>query len=146
MNKIKEELKEKEIIKEAEQRRQGNVAQSPPRIHLSHPPTPNHTYTDKLDDAKARAAVRTQIEADKKARAEKAAREKALREGRPIVDASAPSSSTTTTTPAATSASSRSSTSGGAVAGKDFKDTRLQIRLASGGTPYVTTLPSDSST
>jgi len=32
----------------------------------------------------------------------------------------------------------------GGVSGKDFKDTRLQIRLASGGTPYVTTLPSDS--
>jgi hypothetical protein len=39
-----------------------------------------------------------------------------------------------------------SSSGGGAVAGKDFKDTRLQIRLESGGTPYVTTLPSDSST
>ncbi|KAF8141421.1 ubiquitin-related domain-containing protein [Boletus edulis] len=114
MNKIKEELKAKEIIKEAQQRRQ-----------------------DKIDDAKARAAIRTQIEADKKARAEKAAREKALREGRPIVDALPAASSTA---PPATPAASSS----GAVSGKDFKDTRLQIRLASGGTPYVTTLPSDS--
>ncbi|KAI9570862.1 ubiquitin-related domain-containing protein [Boletus coccyginus] len=117
-NKLKEEIKAKEIVKEAEQRRR-----------------------DKIDDAKARAAIRAQIEADKKARAEKAAREKALREGRPIVDAPAASSSTApSTTPAATSGSS----GGGAVAGKDFKDTRLQIRLESGGTPYVTTLPSDS--
>jgi len=116
INKIKEELKEKEIVKEAEQRRQ-----------------------DKINDAKARAAVRAQIEADKKARAEKAAREKALREGRPIVDAPGPSSTTTTTTTATTSSSNST------VAGKDFKDTRLQIRLASGeNAPYVTTLPSDS--
>ncbi|KAH0836830.1 ubiquitin-related domain-containing protein [Lanmaoa asiatica] len=116
MNKIKEELKAKEIVKEAEQRRR-----------------------DKIEDAKARAAVRAQIEADKKARAEKAAREKALREGRPIVDASTPS-----VTPAATSASNNDNSGSGTVAGKDFKDTRLQIRLASGGAPYVTTLPSDS--
>lgn len=107
--------------------------------HTSHPQTLNPTHTDKIEDAKAKAAIRAQIEADKKTRAEKAAREKALREGRPIVDAPAPCSSST---PAVTSASS----SGGAVAGKDFKDTRLQLRLASGGTPYVTTLPSDSST
>jgi UBX domain-containing protein 1/4 len=100
-----------------------------------------HAHTDKINDAKARAAVRAQIEADKKTRAEKAAREKALREGRPIVDATGPSSTTTTTATAATSSSNS------AVAGKDFKDTRLQIRLASGGeAPYVTTLPSDSST
>jgi hypothetical protein len=112
-DKIKEDLKAKEIVKEAEQRRR-----------------------DKIEDAKAREAVRAQIEADKKSRAEKAAREKALREGRPIVDDPAASSSAA---PAASGASS-----GGAVAGKDFKDTRLQIRLASGGTPYVTTLPSDS--
>jgi len=119
LNKVKEELKAKEIIKEAEQRRR-----------------------DKVEDAKARAAVRAQIEADKKARAEKAAREKALREGRPIVDPDAPPpASSTSATPATTAASS---SGGGAVAGKDFRDTRLQIRLASGGTPYVTTLSSDS--
>lgn len=93
------------------------------------------TPTDKINDAKAKAAVKAQIEADKKARAEKAAREKALREGRPIVDAPASS------TPAASSSSG-----GSAVAGKDFKDTRLQIRLESLGTQYVTTLPSESST
>ncbi|KAF9224164.1 hypothetical protein BS17DRAFT_780589 [Gyrodon lividus] len=113
MNKIKEELKAKEIVKEAEQRRR-----------------------DKIEDAKAKAAVKAQIEADKKARAEKAAREKALREGRPIVD------DPSTSAPSAPAAAASSAPSG--VAGKDFKDTRLQIRLASGGAPYTTTLPSDS--
>lgn len=130
-DKIKEDLKAKEIVKEAEQRRRGNMSS---HLLLFVQLT---TSTDKIEDAKAREAVRAQIEADKKSRAEKAAREKALREGRPIVDDPAASSSAA---PAASGASS-----GGAVAGKDFKDTRLQIRLASGGTPYVTTLPSDSS-
>ncbi|KAG6331149.1 hypothetical protein ID866_7941 [Astraeus odoratus] len=113
LNKIREELREKEIIKEAEQKRK-----------------------EKAEDAKARAAIKAQIEADKKARAEKAAREKALREGKPIIDSPATSSGTQSSTPTAPS------TSG--VAGKDFKDTRLQIRLASGGAPFSTTLPSDS--
>ncbi|KIJ65449.1 hypothetical protein HYDPIDRAFT_110519 [Hydnomerulius pinastri MD-312] len=113
MNKIKEELKAKEIIKEAEQKRR-----------------------DKIEDAKAKAAVKAQIEADRKARAEKAAREKALREGKPIVDA--PASTSAPSAPAAAASSSSG------VAGKDFKDTRLQIRMASGGAPYTTTLPSDS--
>jgi len=113
LNKIKEDLKAKEIVKEAEQRRR-----------------------DKIADAKAKAAVKAQIEADKKARAERFAREKALREGRPIVDA--PS----TSAPSAPVAAASSASSG--VAGKNFKDTRLQIRLASGGAPYTTTLPSDA--
>ena len=39
---------------------------------------------DKLDDAKAKERVRQQILADKKARADKAAKEKALREGGPV--------------------------------------------------------------
>ncbi|KAH7890970.1 ubiquitin-related domain-containing protein [Phlebopus sp. FC_14] len=116
MNKIKEDLKAKEIVKEAEQKRR-----------------------DKIEDAKAKAAIKAQIEADKKARAEKAAREKALREGKPIVDA-APAS---IASPAAAATSSPPSSSSG-VAGKDFKDTRLQIRMASGGAPYTTTLPSDA--
>ncbi|KDQ26498.1 hypothetical protein PLEOSDRAFT_1077434 [Pleurotus ostreatus PC15] len=86
---------------------------------------------DKIEDAKARAAVKAQIEADRKARAEKAAREKALREGREIVDAP--------TGPAQAAASSSSG-----VSSKDFKETRLQIRMASGGQPYTTTLSSDA--
>ncbi|KAH7921179.1 hypothetical protein BV22DRAFT_1107326 [Leucogyrophana mollusca] len=110
MNKIKEDLKAKEIVKEAEQKRR-----------------------DKIEDAKAKAAVKAQIEADKRARAEKAAREKALREGKPIVDS-----------PSASTSPPASSVPVPNVAGKDFKDTRLQIRMASGGTPYTTTLPSDA--
>jgi len=37
-------------------------------------------FLDKIADAKARAAVKAQIEADKKTRAERTAKEKALRE------------------------------------------------------------------
>jgi len=112
MAKVKEDLQTKEAIKEAQQKKR-----------------------DKIEEAKARAAVKAQIEADKKARAEKAAREKALREGRPIEDPAATTSTAAAPTPAA-------STSG--VAGKDFKETRLQIRMSTGGQPYTTTLPSDS--
>ncbi|EEB89658.1 hypothetical protein MPER_12222 [Moniliophthora perniciosa FA553] len=115
MNKIKEELQAKEAIKEAEQKRR-----------------------EKIEDAKARAAVKAQIEADKKARAEKAAREKALREGKPLPGAD--DGSATTPAPAANPAASASS----GVAGKDFKETRLQIRMSTGGQPYTTTLPSDA--
>ncbi|KAG1787534.1 uncharacterized protein HD556DRAFT_1501820 [Suillus plorans] len=84
-----------------------------------------------LEDARAK----TQIEADKKARAEKAAREKALHDGQPVIDTSASASTTPSVTASLSSGTSR----------KDFKDTRLQIRMASGGTPYKTTLPSDAS-
>jgi hypothetical protein len=97
-----------------------------------------HPPTDKLEDAKARAAIREQIEADKRARAEKAAREKALREGRAIPDSSA-------TEPAKPAVASTSASGGSGVASKDYKETRLQIRMASGGQPYTTTLPSESS-
>ncbi|PCH44531.1 hypothetical protein WOLCODRAFT_139057 [Wolfiporia cocos MD-104 SS10] len=86
---------------------------------------------EKLEDAKARAAIKAQIEADKRERAEKAAREKALREGKPVPGSSA-------APPAAAPAVSAPKT-----AGKDYPETRLQIRLASGGQPYTTTLPSD---
>jgi len=88
---------------------------------------------EKLDDARARAAVKAQIEADKKARAEKAAREKALREGKPLPDSSAPAAAPAPV-PAAASGT----------AGKDYPQTRLQIRMASGGQPYTTTLSSDA--
>ncbi|KAK0188478.1 hypothetical protein F5146DRAFT_1104069 [Armillaria mellea] len=113
MNKIKEELKVKEAMKEAEQRKR-----------------------DKIEEAKAKAAVKAQIEADKKARAEKAAREKALREGRPITD------NLSTTAPAASTTPAAASSSG--VKGREFKETRLQIRMSSGGQPYTTTLSSDA--
>ncbi|KAF8626557.1 hypothetical protein AX15_004806 [Amanita polypyramis BW_CC] len=88
---------------------------------------------EKIEEARARAAVKAQIEADKKARAEKAAREKALREGQSVEMISAAQS-----TPAVAATQTQSGPS------KDFKETRLQIRLASGGQPFTTTLPSDA--
>ncbi|CAE6417806.1 unnamed protein product [Rhizoctonia solani] len=107
---IKEELQLKEAEKEAQQRKQ-----------------------DKIDDAKAKAAVRAQIEADKKARAEKAAKEKALREGREYQQAPvAGVGGATSASAAAPGAKSAESPT-----------TRLQIRLSSGA-PLTTTLASDS--
>jgi len=94
-------------------------------------------YPDKIEDAKAKAAIKAQIEADKKARAEKFAREKAIRDGQPIPDGSS-------NTAAPTSTASSSIAAGSGVAGKDFKETRLQIRMATGGQPYTTTLSSDA--
>ncbi|RPD58953.1 hypothetical protein L226DRAFT_536479 [Lentinus tigrinus ALCF2SS1-7] len=111
MNAIREEMKQKELLKEAEKKRR-----------------------EKIEDQKARAAVKAQIEADKKARAEKAAREKALREGKPFPETSAQAG---TSAPAAAPAAHKGP-------GKDYPETRLQIRMASGGQPYTTTLPSDS--
>jgi len=108
---IKEDLQLKEAEKEARQRKQ-----------------------DKIDDAKAKAAIRAQIEADKKTRAEKAAKEKALREGReyqqPNIAGVGGSTSTTAAAPGTKSS--------------ENKTTRLQIRLTSGGAPITVTMPSDS--
>ncbi|KAL0575584.1 hypothetical protein V5O48_006400 [Marasmius crinis-equi] len=112
MDKIRDDLKAKEVIKEAEQKRR-----------------------EKIEEQQARARVKAQIEADKKERAEKAAREKALREGKPLPDSGSASA------PAPVAASTSGSSG---VAGKDFKETRLQIRMSTGGQPYTTTLPSDS--
>ncbi|EUC59706.1 UBX domain protein [Rhizoctonia solani AG-3 Rhs1AP] len=107
---IKEELQLKEAEKEARQRKQ-----------------------DKLDDAKAKAAVRAQIEADKKTRAEKAVKEKALREGReyqqPLVSGVGGATSASAAAPGTKSSESPT--------------TRLQIRLASGA-PLTATMASDS--
>ena len=90
------------------------------------------TLTEKLEDARAKAAIKAQIEADKKARAEKFAREKAIRDGQPIPgEPSAPAPAPKPTPPSG-------------VAGKDFKETRLQIRMSTGGQPYTTTLSSDA--
>lgn len=81
---------------------------------------------DKLADAKAKAAVREQILADKKARADKAAKEKALRDGTPL-----PQSTETTSTPVI----SKPTTAPGEK--KVYDTTRLQIRLPGGGQPLV---------
>ncbi|KAJ7132325.1 ubiquitin-related domain-containing protein [Mycena epipterygia] len=111
MGQIKEDMEKRQALKDAEQKKK-----------------------DKIDDARARAAIKAQIEADKKARAEKFAREKALRHGEEIVDAPASASAPAPSTSAAPSG----------IAGKDFKETRLQIRMSTGGQPYTTTLSSDA--
>ncbi|CAE7205089.1 unnamed protein product [Rhizoctonia solani] len=94
---IKEELQLKEAEKEARQRKQ-----------------------DKLDDAKAKAAVRAQIEADKKGREYQ----------QPPVSGVGGATSARAAAPGAKSA--------------EATTTRLQIRLASGGAPLTTTMASDS--
>jgi len=115
MNKVREQLKEKQIMQEMEQKKK-----------------------DKLDDQKARAAIKAQIEADKKARAERTAREKALREGRPITDNMAENA------PGPSAAPAPATSTASSVPGKEFKETRLQIRMSTGGTPYTTSLSSDA--
>jgi len=80
--------------------------------------------------------IKAQIEADKRDRAQKAAQEKALREGGTAV---VPAAATSAPAPAPAAAPATSS-----IPGREFKETRLQIRLASGGQPLTTTLPSDS--
>ncbi|KAK1230912.1 hypothetical protein PQX77_005990 [Marasmius sp. AFHP31] len=132
MGKIQDDLKAKEAIKEAEQKRRGA------QFHTSHELFIDHRFSlcpsDKIEDQQARARVKAQIEADKRERAEKAAREKALREGKPLPDSGS--------APAPAAAASTSAPSG--VAGRDFKETRLQIRMSTGGQPYTTTLSSDA--
>ncbi|KAI0766164.1 ubiquitin-related domain-containing protein [Trametes elegans] len=132
MNQIREEMKQKELLKEAEKKRKGmRPADAAVPSWTGRTLCTDMVAEEKLEDAKARAAVKAQIEADKKARAEKAAREKALREGKALPEQSAPAAA-----PAASTAPK--------TAGKDYPETRLQIRLASGGQPYTTTLPSDA--
>lgn len=89
-------------------------------------------FAEKLEDRKARAAIKAQIEADKRERAEKAAREKALREGKAIPTSSSP---VPTIVPKADTGTKSS----------DNPETRLQIRLATGGAPMTKTFPSDNS-
>lgn len=106
MGKLKQEAEARDMIKEAEKKRR-----------------------EKVEEKKAREAIKAQIEADKRARAEKTAREKALREGRALQE-NAPSTQIARAAPVVT---------------KDYKETRLQIRLASGGSPLITTLPVEAS-
>ena len=125
MNKIKEDMRLKEALKEAEAKKRGIYLYWISSEDLLIP------RLEKIEDAKAKAAVKAQIEADKKARAEKAAREKALRDGQPIIDSS---SSTGPSHPAPATTLPK----------KDFAETRLAIRMSSGGQQYTTTLPSDA--
>jgi len=109
LQKIKEELKLKEAQKLVEQKKK-----------------------EKLEDMKAKQRIKAQIEADKKERAEKAALEKALRDGTAL-----PASASKPTGPPPPS---MTSSSGNSSAHK--KETRLQIRLPVGN-PLTTTKPSD---
>ncbi|CAK9781187.1 hypothetical protein CC85DRAFT_289009 [Cutaneotrichosporon oleaginosum] len=103
---IKEEMQAKELEREAARKRQ-----------------------EKIADQKARAAVKAQIEADKRERAAKAAAEKAARDGKPPPEAVAAPPK-----PAAMAAGKSS----------EAPETRLQIRLHVGGAPLVKTFPSTS--
>ncbi|KAL7425147.1 hypothetical protein Q5752_000835 [Cryptotrichosporon argae] len=104
---IKEELQAKEIQKDAERKKR-----------------------EKIEDTKARAAIKAQIEADKRERTEKFAREKALRDGAASPAASASPAPTPATKPVTNSS--------------DNPETRLQIRLSVGGAPLIKTFPSDN--
>jgi len=76
--------------------------------------------TDKLEEAKAKQRVREQIEADKRARAEKAAMEKALREGQPLPESP--------TQPRTGSGSAAAASPSAPTAKKEYTETRLQVR------------------
>ncbi|GHJ89599.1 hypothetical protein NliqN6_6001 [Naganishia liquefaciens] len=89
---------------------------------------------EKLEDARAKAAIRAQIEADKRARAEKAARDKAIREGQPVPSMSSPNPAPATRAPTTTQGTK----------GAEYKETRLQVRLSTGGAPLVKAFPSDA--
>lgn len=82
---------------------------------------------EKVEDAAFKARIKAQIEADKRERAEKAANDKAIREGRPTT-------STTNTTPTNTAAPK--------VAASSSNEARLRVR-APGGT-WIGTLPADA--
>ncbi|TYJ52970.1 hypothetical protein B9479_006391 [Cryptococcus floricola] len=105
--KIREDMKIKEMQKDVERKKR-----------------------EKLEDAKARAAIKAQIEADKKERAEKAAREKALRDG-----TSAPAPAPAAAAPARPASNVKSS---------ENPETRLQVRMHTGGAPITKTFPSES--
>jgi hypothetical protein len=81
--------------------------------------TMSRTKPDKIDDAKAKAAIRLQIEADKVTRAAKFAREKALRDGTAIIDVD------TLTTAAPVAAPTKPKA--------NYDETRLQFKLVGGG-------------
>ncbi|ORY26338.1 ubiquitin-related domain-containing protein [Naematelia encephala] len=105
IGKAKEDLELKEVQKEAERKKR-----------------------EKLEDAKAKAAIKAQIELDKKERAERVAREKAARDGQAAPPAAA---STPLAKPSA------------AVKSSENPETRLQVRLSTGGPPLTKTFPSD---
>ncbi|BGO95268.1 hypothetical protein NBRC10512_003031 [Rhodotorula toruloides] len=93
---------------------------------------------EKADELAARKRIKEQIEADKRARAEKTAREKALREGRnPDAAVSALSSGSSAPAPAAPAPTASGEK-------KTYDNARLQIRVPEGA-PLVHSLPATSS-
>ena len=140
---IKDDLKNKQLLKDIEAKRRGS-SHSLIITLLRPPPVPIlitlHSFIEKENDKKALAAIKAQIEADKRERAQKAAQEKAIRDGGTVTATAA-----TTSAPAPAVAAAAPATSSTSTPGREFKETRLQIRLASGGQPLTTTLPSDSS-
>lgn len=117
---IKEDLKKKEALRAAEQIKK-----------------------DKIADAKAKAAIKLQIEADKKTRAEKFAREKAIRDGVVPVQREG-GTDVTSGGPAAVAAATAAAAANSGVKGKDYPETRLQVRLSKGGAPMTKTFSSDA--
>lgn len=85
-----------------------------------------YVQQDKLEEAKAKQRVREQIEADKRARAEKAARDKALREGQPLPQSQSPAESR-----AAGMSSSAPTVK------KEYTETRLQVGVSERGRKKV---------
>src|SRR5258707_774808 len=99
--------------KDLEQRRRGTCCISCPAV--AHP---IYFLPDKIEDAKAKAAIRAQIEADKKARAERTAKEKALREGKIWTDTGAVDAPEIKPALPITASGTK---------GAEYKDTRLQV-------------------
>ncbi len=107
-----ENLKLKEAEQEVERKKKGKS------IPLVGQPVEYPCWSvEKLADQKARAAIKAQIEADKRERAEKFAREKAIRDGQPVPDSSARAGPSTPAAP----------TMASGVKGSEYKDTRLQV-------------------
>ncbi|GJN93753.1 hypothetical protein Rhopal_006810-T1 [Rhodotorula paludigena] len=96
---------------------------------------------EKADELAARKRIKEQIEADKRARAEKAAREKALREGRNPDEAAAAVSGGAAPAPAVPVVASSAAQPAGEK--KTYDSARLQIRVP-GGAPLVHSLPGTS--
>jgi hypothetical protein len=104
-------------------------------FHLCHN-TLTPAPTEKLEDARAKAAIKAQIELDKQKRAEKAARDKAIRDGQPVPDTLHASS--------APQVAVKTAAATAGMKGKDFPETRLQVRLSTGGAPLVKSFKSDA--
>ena len=80
--------------------------------------------------------MRAQIEQDKRDRAERAAREKALREGQPLPGASSK--------PSAAAAAAAAAASGGAAARQTSNASEARLRVRAPGGMWMGTLPADA--